>query len=150
MLLDGIPVFDADKIIEMDPLKVKKIELISSRYFLGPMTFTGIVSFSTYRGDLGGFELDPKVLVMPYEGVQAQREFYAPKYDSNNAGSRVADFRNLLHWAPNVTTGKDGKATVEFYTSDQAGRYRVVIQGITPDGTAGSKTVSFDVKKRSL
>jgi len=150
MLLDGIPVFDADKIIEMDPLKVKKIELISSRYFLGPMTFTGIVSFSTYRGDLGGFELDPKVLVMPYEGVQAQREFYAPKYDSNNANSRIADFRNLLHWAPNVTTGKDGKATVEFYTSDQTGRYQVVIQGITPDGTAGSKIVSFDVKKRSL
>lgn len=150
MLLDGIPIFDADKIIEMDPLKVKKIELLSSRYFLGPMTFTGIVSFSTYRGDLGGFELDPKVLVMPYEGVQAQREFYAPKYDSNNANSRIADFRNLLHWAPNVTTGKDGKATVEFYTSDQTGRYNVVIQGITPDGTAGSKTVSFDVKKRSL
>lgn len=150
MLLDGIPVFDADKIIEMDPLKVKKIELLSSRYFLGPLTFTGIVSFSTYRGDLGGFELDPKVLVMPYEGVQAQREFYAPRYDSNNAGSRVADFRNLLHWAPNVTTGKDGKATFEFYTSDQTGRYQMVIQGMTPDGKAGSKTLSFDVKKRSL
>ncbi|GGM75921.1 hypothetical protein GCM10010967_04370 [Dyadobacter beijingensis] len=150
MLLDGIPVFDADKIIEMDPLKIKKIELLSSRYFLGPMTFTGIVSFSTYRGDLGGFELDPKVLVMPYEGVQAQREFYAPRYDNNNANSRIADFRNLLHWAPNVTTGKDGKATVEFYTSDQTGRYQVVIQGITPEGTAGSQTVSFDVKKRSL
>ncbi|MCF0071995.1 hypothetical protein LZD49_16065 [Dyadobacter sp. CY261] len=150
MLLDGIPVFDADKIIEMDPLKVKKIELLSSRYFLGPMTFTGIVSFSTYRGDLSGFELDPKVLVMPYEGVQAQREFYAPRYDNNNANSRIADFRNLLHWAPNVTTDKDGKATIEFYTSDQTGRYQVVIQGITPDGIAGSKTVSFDVKKRSL
>ncbi|MGV3600588.1 MAG: hypothetical protein ACO1N1_05240 [Dyadobacter fermentans] len=150
MLLDGIPIFDADKIIEMDPLKVKKIELLSSRYFLGPMTFTGIVSFSTYRGDLGGFELDPKVLVMPYEGVQAQREFYAPRYDGNNANSRIADFRNLLHWAPNVTTGKDGKATVEFYTSDQAGRYQVVIQGIAADGTVGSKTVSFDVKKRPL
>lgn len=150
MLLDGIPIFDADKIIEMDPLKVKKIELLSSRYFLGPMTFTGIVSFSTYRGDLGGFELDPKVLVMPYEGIQAQREFYAPRYDNNNANSRVADFRNLLHWAPDVTTGKDGKATVEFYTSDQAGRYQVVIQGMTPDGTAGSKTLSFEVKKRTL
>jgi hypothetical protein len=150
MLLDGIPVFDADKIIEMDPLKVKKIELLSSRYFLGPMTFTGIVSFSTYRGDLGGFELDPKVLVMPYEGVQAQREFYAPKYDSNNASSRMPDFRNLMHWAPNVTTGKDGKALVEFYTSDQTGHYQVVIQGITADGIAGSKTLSFDVKKRTL
>nr|WP_295927359.1 hypothetical protein [uncultured Dyadobacter sp.] len=150
MLLDGIPVFDADKIIEMDPLKVKKIELLSSRYFLGPMTFTGIVSFSTYRGDLGGFELDPKVFVMPYEGVQAEREFYAPRYDSGNTGSRIADFRNLMHWAPNVTTDRTGKALVEFYTSDQAGHYQVVIQGIAPDGTAGSKIVSFDVNRRNF
>ncbi|MHA4736599.1 hypothetical protein [Dyadobacter sp. MSC1_007] len=150
ILLDGIPIFDADKIIEMDPLKVKKIELLSSRYFMGPMTYTGIVSFSTYRSDLGGLELDPKVMVMPYEGVQAQREFYEPRYDNNNTSSRIPDFRNLMHWAPNVVTGKDGKARVEFYTSDLPGHYQVVIQGITPEGVAGSKTLSFDVTKRNF
>lgn len=150
MLVDGIPIFDADKIIEMDPLKVKKIELLSSRYFMGPMTYTGIVSFSTYRSDLGGFELDPKVTVMPYEGIQAQREFYEPRYDSNNTSSRIPDFRNLMHWAPNIVTGKDGKARVEFYTSDLTGHYQVVIQGITPEGVAGSKTLSFDVIKRNF
>ncbi|MCE6988362.1 hypothetical protein [Dyadobacter sp. CY323] len=150
ILLDGIPIFDADKIIEFDPLKIKKIETLSSRYFLGPMTFTGIVSFSTYRNDLAGFELDPKVMVMPYEGVQAQREFYAPKYDNGNANSRIPDFRNLLHWAPNVVTDKNGKATVEFYTSDQTGQYEVVIQGVTPTGVTGSKSVTFEVGKRNF
>jgi hypothetical protein len=150
ILLDGIPIFDADKIIEFDPLKVKKIETLSSRYFLGPMTFTGIVSLSTYGNDLSGFELDPKVMVMPYEGVQAQREFYAPKYDNGNANSRIPDFRNLLHWAPSVVTDKNGKATVEFYTSDQTGQYQVVIQGVTPTGVTGSRTVTFDVGKRNF
>ena len=150
MLLDGIPIFNADKIMEFDPLKIKKIELLSSRYFLGPLTFTGIVSFSTYRSDLAGFELDPKVLVMPYEGVQAQREFYAPKYDSGNANSRIPDFRNLLFWAPNVTTDQSGKASLDFYTSDQTGKYQVVIQGITPAGVSGSKTLTFEVGKRNF
>ncbi|NIJ51371.1 hypothetical protein [Dyadobacter arcticus] len=150
ILLDGIPVFDTDKIMEFDPLKIKKIETLSSRYFLGPMTFTGIVSFSTYLSDLAGFELDPKVMVMPYEGVQAQREFYAPKYDGGKATSRIPDFRNLLHWAPNVTTDKNGKAVVDFYASDQTGQYQVVIQGITPSGVAGTKTLSFEVVKRNF
>jgi hypothetical protein len=150
MMMDGIPIFDADKIMEFDPLKIKKIELMNARYFLGPLTFTGIVSFSTYRSDLAGFELDPKVMIMPYEGVQAQREFYAPKYDNGNASSRIPDFRNLLHWAPNVVTDKNGKAMVEFYTSDQTGEYQVVIQGITATGVSGSKTLSFEVGKRNF
>jgi hypothetical protein len=150
MMIDGIPIFNADKIMEFDPLKIKKIELMNARYFLGPVTFTGIVSFSTYRSDLAGYELDPKVMIMPYEGVQAQREFYAPKYDNGNASSRIPDFRNLLHWSPNVVTDKNGKAQVEFYTSDQTGEYQVVIQGITPAGVSGSKTLNFEVGKRNF
>jgi hypothetical protein len=150
MMIDGIPIFNADKIMEFDPLKIKKIELMNARYFLGPVTFTGIVSFSTYRSDLAGYELDPKVMIMPYEGVQAQREFYAPKYDNGNASSRIPDFRNLLHWSPSVVTDKNGKAQVEFYTSDQTGEYQVVIQGITPAGVSGSKTLNFEVGKRNF
>lgn len=150
ILLDGIPVFNADKIIAFDPLKVKKIELMNARYYLGPATFTGIVSFSTYQNDLAGFELDPRVLVMPYEGIQAEREFYAPKYDSGNAASRIPDFRNLLYWAPNITTDASGKASVEFYTSDQTGKYEVIIQGMTSGGVPGSRKLTFDVGKRNF
>ncbi|CAG5007385.1 hypothetical protein DYBT9275_04034 [Dyadobacter sp. CECT 9275] len=151
VLLDGIPVFNIDKIMEFDPLKIKKIELMNAKYFLGTMSFTGITSFSTYQNDLAGFELDPRVLVTPYDGIQATREFYSPKYDSKTAlGSRIPDFRNLLYWQPNVTLDETGKAQLQFYTSDQTGRYKVVVQGITPAGNTGSHTFTFDVGKRGL
>ena len=151
ILLDGIPIFNTDKIMAFDPLKVKKIELMSARYFLGHGEFTGIVSLSTYRGDLAGFELDPRILVMPYEGPQVKREFYAPKYDIPvNLQSRIPDFRNLLYWAPDVTTDTQGKSQLSFYTSDQTGHYRVIVQGITKTGLAGSKTFSFEVTRRNL
>jgi hypothetical protein len=150
-LLDGIPIFNIDKLMEVDPLKVKKIETISGRYFLGSLSFPGIVSFSTYQNDLAGFELSPKVLVMQYEGVQAPREFYEPKYDSKSElSSRIPDFRNLLHWAPDVTTDTNGNASVQFYTSEQTGTYKVVVQGMTANGTAGRKMFTFEVGKRSL
>jgi hypothetical protein len=151
ILLDGIPIFNTDKIMAFDPLKVKKIELMSARYYLGRAVFTGVVSLSTYRGDLAGFELDPRILVIPYDGPQVKREFYAPKYDTPaNMQSRIPDFRNLLHWAPDVTTDAQGKSQLSFYTSDQSGRYRVVIQGITKNGLAGSKTFTFKVARRNL
>jgi hypothetical protein len=151
ILLDGIPIFNTDKIMAFDPLKVKKVELMSARYYLGHAVFTGIVSLSTYRGDLAGFELDPRILVIPYEGPQVKREFYAPRYDSQvNMQSRIPDFRNLLHWAPDVTTDAQGKSQLSFYTSDQSGCYNVVIQGMTKNGLAGSKTFTFKVARRNL
>ena len=150
-LLDGIPIFHIDKLMEIDPLKIKKVETINGRYFLGPLSFTGVVSFSTYRNDLAGFELSPKVLVMPYEGVQAPREFYEPKYDTRTElASRLPDFRNLLHWSPDVTTDRNGKAQIQFNTSDQTGTYRVVIQGMAGNGRAGRQAFTFQVGKRNL
>ena len=147
ILLDGVPVFDTDKMMAFDPLKVKKLEVIDALYYLGPRSFPGIVSYTTYKGDLGGFELDPRSLVLSYDFAQSRREFYAPRYEATESrASRLPDFRNLLHWSPTLTTNAQGKRALDFYTSDQTGTYRVVVQGLTPGGAAGSGEFVFEVK----
>ncbi len=147
ILLDGIPVFDTDKIMAFDPLKIKKLEVIDALYYLGPRSFPGIVSYTTYKGDLAGFELDPRALVVSYDFAQSRREFYAPRYDAaRSSESRLPDFRNLLHWSPTLTTNTQGKQGLEFYTSDQTGIYRVVVQGLTTSGAAGNGEYVFEVK----
>ena len=151
VMIDGVPMFDTDKVLTFDPLKIKALQVIDGLYYLGPVSFPGIVSYTTYKGDLAGFPIDPRALVLSYEGVQGKREFYAPRYDSAaQLKSRVPDFRNHLYWNPQVVTSTDSKQTLNFYTSDQAGTYRVVVQGITDKGVAGSKMVTFEVKKSSL
>jgi len=148
VLLDGIPVFNADRVFAIDPLKVKRLEMIDKPFFWGPIFADGILSYTTYKGDLGGFELDPKAVVLDYEGMQLQREFYSPVYDTETTQkNRMPDFRNVLYWAPNVNTGVDGKAKIFFYTSDKAGKYVAVMQGLTTDGQVGSYTLKFDVNK---
>jgi hypothetical protein len=148
VLLDGVPVFDIDKIMAFDPLKVRKLEVFTRKYLHGPHVYNGLVSYTTYQGDLGGFPLDPRVLLMEYEGLQLQREFYAPAYDNQEQRqSRLPDFRNLLHWSPDVVTKADGKTGLSFYTSDQAGTYFMVVQGMTKNGLAGSTTLTFEVKQ---
>ncbi|WP_155800444.1 hypothetical protein [Pontibacter sp. BAB1700] len=43
-----------------DPLKVKQLDVIASRFFHGPLAYEGLVSYQTYTGDLAGFDLDPR------------------------------------------------------------------------------------------
>ena len=85
---------------------------------------------------------------MDYEGMQLQRLFYSPVYDTDaQASSHTPDFRNLLYWAPTIETNISGKNQISFYTSDEEGKYVAVIQGMTADGESGSQTFTFDVKK---
>jgi hypothetical protein len=148
ILLDGVPIFDADKIMAFDPLKTKKIEVVTKQYFLGAASESGIVSFFTYQGDLAGFQLDPNALVVEYDGVQLKREFYSPMYETTNQiNSRIPDFRNVLYWSGDARPDADGRKQLSFYTSDRPGKYAVVIQGLTIDGKAVSKTFTFDVGK---
>jgi hypothetical protein len=113
-----------------DPSKVHSLEVLTTRYIKGNFVYNGIVSMTTYYGDMQDLKLDPKTVMMDYEGLQLQREFYAPGYKTEQQdNSRMPDFRNLLWWSPNVETDQTGQANIEIYTSDIKGNmwpyYRV-------------------------
>jgi hypothetical protein len=145
-LLDGVPVFDIDQLVTMDPLKVKSIDVVTSQYYFGKFAFDGIVSFRTYNADLGGFQFDPGTVILNYEGLQANKEFFAPRYElPAEQKSRLPDQRNLLYWNAQVTI--DGSPqSIEFYTGDQTGHFQVIMQGITETGRPVHSVSSFTVK----
>ena len=148
LLIDGVPVFNADKILAFDPLKIKKLELVARKYYLGQQVISGIASYTTYDGDLAGFQLDANAVILEYQGLQLQREFYSPVYGSKEqSDNRLPDFRNVLYWSPDLQTDETGKKKIEFYTSDMPGKYAVFVQGLTAGGLPGSNMVIIDVKK---
>jgi hypothetical protein len=147
VLLDGVPIFDVDKIMTFSPLKVQKLDVMTRKYFLGTFAFEGIVSYTTYKGDLGGFELDPRATVLDYQGLQLQKEFFSPRYEApSEVENRLADRRNLLFWASDLKLSGTESQFVEFYSSDEPGIYKAVIQGIDSNGITGSATTSFEIK----
>src|SRR5690554_2593806 len=83
-LVDGVRVFDVNSIIAFDPLKVWRLDVVSSRYYYGKVSFFGIVSYSTYTGDLAGFPVDKRAWVTEYDGLNWQREFYSPVYETED------------------------------------------------------------------
>lgn len=148
VLLDGVPVFDMNKIMAYDPLKVQKLEVVASKYIWGPIIADGIVSFNTYKGNLPGYSLNPNDLILDYDGLQKQRIFYSPQYfTEKEQQSRVPDFREVLYWSPDVNTNAQGKGKISFYTGDVPGKYLVNIQGISADGDAGSSSFILNVEK---
>jgi len=150
VLVDGLPVFKIDKIMAFDPRKVKKLDVLTRKYYLGALSFDGIVSYTTYGGDLATFQPDPKSLIINYEGLQPYREFFAPRYESQQAReTKLPDVRTLLFWSPVASTDNAGKGQVDFYTSDIPGKYAVVVQGITRAGEPVSSSTLVEVKDSS-
>ncbi|MCW3090094.1 MAG: hypothetical protein JWP81_1163 [Ferruginibacter sp.] len=147
ILLDGVPMFDFNKLMKYDPLKIRKLEVVTKTYFLGTNSFDGIVNLITYKGNLEGFEIDPRATIVDYEGLQLQRDFYSPVYETpQQIQSRIPDYRTLLYWAPNLITNKEGKVQTGFYSADLPGRYAIVTQGLTEDGRTGTTVAGFEVK----
>ncbi|HXB32555.1 MAG TPA: hypothetical protein VNV35_04005 [Puia sp.] len=146
LLIDGIPVFNADKLVAIDPAKIEKIEVVSHRYVLGPSITDGVVTFRSYDGEFAGYELDPNAVAIQYNGLDRHREFYTPVYDAGNKGiPSIPDFRSELLWAPNIHIDATGKVTLPLYTSDLKGKFALVVQGITKNGMAGYSMVTFSV-----
>ncbi len=135
VLLDGVPISDHNKMVLYDPLLVEKIDVVTSTYIYGPISFSGIVSFSTYKGNMQGFNLPASVVAEEFDGVQYERRFFIPDYDQPDEDTqRKPDMRSLLYWNPLLETGPDGTASASFYTSDRTGTFIIRIEGFTPDG----------------
>lgn len=145
VLLDGVPILDVDDIMAINPLRVRKLEVVKRSYYLGQAVFSGIVSYTTYHGDLGGLEMDPRSISLNYDGLQLKRQFHKPQYSRAQPDNRMPDQRYLLHWEPDITTDAQGKSQVEFFTSDVPGRYLVVVEGISATGFAGTSRFIFTV-----
>ena len=149
VLVDGIPFFNLNKFIAFDPLQLKTLDVVNRRYIYGNAVFDGILNCQTYTADGTGVDIDPHALVMDYDGLQEQRTFYSPAYETfEKQNNHLPDFRTTLLWKPNITLHKNEQKQIPFFTSDLPGRYAVVVQGISTNGLCCSRVAIIDVAKQ--
>lgn len=148
VLLNNIPVFNVNKIIEYNPLLVKQIDIIKDGYILeGEIVLKGVLNYKTYTNKLEDVNLDPETTIVDFEGLQIPRDFYSPMYGDLGISSTKPDFRNLLFWEPSIVISDGESEELSFYTSDLSGNYLGVIQGINDRGEVGYTTFSFEVSE---
>ena len=71
---------------------------------------------------------------------------FRPEYFENNRAVRTPSFRSTLYWNPEIHTDENGVATVFFYTADNPGKFRIVVEGITEMGERVFLEDAFEVK----
>ncbi len=130
VLLDGVPLFDVEQIMNYNPLILEKIEVVGRRYFYGPLDVQGIISLSTYNGDVPNISLPEK---FTFTGVQPRKKYYSPDYRTR-ALDKIPDYRIQLYWNPEVTVSSK-ETKLSFFTSDIPGEYEIVAEGMQSDGT---------------
>ncbi len=147
MMVDGVVIDDAAKIANLDPELVERIDVIKERYLVGDFLFFGIVNVITRAGDFSNVALPDYASRLQYRVTEPVNIFNSPDYSTPEMKQRrIPDFRNTLYWNPSVILGKDGKTTIEFWSSDYAGNYVIDIQGITASGTKISLRKSFTIR----
>jgi hypothetical protein len=146
MLVDGIPLFNTEKIMKFDPLKMRKLEVYNKRFITNNSSYAGIMSWTTNDGSLADIELDPRALVINYEAMQLKREFYSPVYDVPNIAANIPDYRTLLYWGYDIPSDNNGERHVRFYSSDSKGKYVAVVEGLNASGRFGAGMYRFEVK----
>ena len=149
VFVDGMQV-EAEFIDNLSATDIETIEVLRSignTAIYGSRGGGGVLIITTKRG--GGVasynNYAPGVVVVNQKGFSIARDFYSPKYDSQTSGIK-ADYRSTIFWAPQVVANEDGKAKFDFYNADEAGTYRVVIEGIDAEGHLARKVFTFDVK----
>jgi hypothetical protein len=131
ILVDGVPHRNAKEIIESDPLLIRTIDVITRKYYIGEMEFSGIVHFKTYRGDRAQLRLSDQDLVTQFKGVQESATVQAPSFNASN--NRMPDNRNLLLKEQLIKTDASGKISLQFNTSDAQGSYKILVKGVNKE-----------------
>jgi hypothetical protein len=135
LMIDGVIIKNASLIVNLDPEIVEKIDVIREKYLVGRYFFPGIINVITKAGDFSSVTLPDYMIRMPYRVLDPVNSFVSPDYSTvQTRESRIPDYRNTLYWNPSVKTDKEGKARVEFWSSDNKADYVINIQGITKNG----------------
>ncbi|RZK81776.1 MAG: TonB-dependent receptor [Pedobacter sp.] len=150
IILDGMyvePEF-LDNIIPNDIETIEVLRTIGYTAIYGSRGGGGVLVINTKRGGSGsnsGSRYVPGIVTSSPKGYNAPRTFYSPKYDTPS-DQTVPDLRSTIYWNPLITTNANGKAVFSYYNSDEAGTYRVVVEGIDMMGNLARSVFTYTVK----
>lgn len=142
MLMDGVPVFNHEKVISFDPLLVKSVTVFPYVYSVGMKTFEGIANFETYKGNVQGMEFDANVRVYDFKGPAYPVAFTC----KGLSGNTYPDYRQTAYWHPLLSVSAGEKIEIPVVMPAYGGRFVVVVEGFAGDGSPLYATASFEVE----
>ena len=148
IILDGMNV-GSDFLDNIQPSDVESVEVLKSINYTaiyGSQGGGGVLVITTKRGGgYSGSTFAPGIITYAPKGYYLGREFYAPKYDPAVPDNKP-DLRTTVYWKPNLITNPEGKSAISYFNTDQAGQYRIVVEGIDMMGHLARAVYTYEVK----
>lgn len=129
-MIDGVPVNDFQGMMDFDSMLLGDILIYPYTYQFGDLMYKGMVDFVTIKGDISSFKFDRNVVIVDWNG-----ECYPVAFTCRNYISGVDDLRGTLYWHPEIDLKAGEDISVEVLTPSYPGKFRIVAEGITEDGT---------------
>lgn len=149
IMVNGHPI-DWNYFGKLNPADVEAIEVMTSGpniAIYGNDGFWGVIEITMkYGPDDNAFKFTDNVSRIAINGYAVSRQFYSPMYDVPDDSHKQADLRSTIYWAPHLVTDAEGKASLNYFTADEAGTYSVVAEGLDFNGKLLRKSVNYTVK----
>lgn len=148
VLLNGVPFTDLAYISTLGTKDIKRIEIITSNFLVGDLTYPGLVSIYTRDNKVPEIHLKNNTVLYTNTVILGGTMGETNAEDgAGKPGEHYPDFRNTLYWKPDVTIANNKNLVVEFPVSMLSGKFTINVQGLTTEGYPVSATTSFEVKE---
>ncbi|MBX2940947.1 MAG: hypothetical protein KF860_01260 [Cyclobacteriaceae bacterium] len=135
ILVDGIPFQNVNDFVGFPVSLIDRIEVKTGVVpLLGSRGNSGLIAIYTKRGGITPKYLEPNFNTFWVKGYNTTKAFPMPDYSTSSDHYPKNDFRSTLYWNPNVKIDSATETKLSFYTSALPGKYRIVIEGLTPQG----------------
>lgn len=129
--------------IETDPAviatipanQIAMVKLYSSFAGASGNAMGGVLALYTKKGGDMNDVMQNAADMVKYSGYTVIKEFYAPNYTVDKLAATQEDNRITLDWRPDILLNNlNPRVPLTFYNSDRAKSFKVVVEGMTPDG----------------
>ena len=131
VLVDLVAIDDPEKVLSMSPKQLDRIEVVNVPYTKGDITYGGIVSLITKKGDFGAIDLPSSGLFLTYGFYDTT----AYNIAQQAAAVFMPDVRNTLGWWPATAADSGLSKKFSFYAGDTQTHYVVAAKAALNDGT---------------
>ena len=145
VLIDGVFIPNHSKIRDFDARLIKTIKVLQDQLVLGSKQYQGLVAIETEDGDYFENYINKNTNIVNLQLPKIQKKYFKQQYTESSLQERIPDYREILLWEPNITIAENN-LPIEFYTSDIAGDYEIILEGFTTYGKPVSikKTISVE------
>ena len=141
MMIDGIPVFDYERMLSYDPLLVESVNIYPYVYFVGIRSFEGIVNFETYKRNMPAVTFAPNVRIVEFRGCP-----YPAVYSGLDVSDNYPDYRQTAYWHPLVEIPENGEFSFDFMLPQYPGKFVIEVEGFDATGAPIHIEKPFEVK----